>query len=178
LIGFEISLSLHFKNPTSTAILVYDSGRWPWLGGESFADSRVNTEHRIYVYSASGWPSSDRRGFLEIRRKLDHALPPADLIHTIQPGGSWDFERIVVGSIERKGSLDGSCKPWETIRRIDPLWLQVHYQMWPNSLEENPRSPKFGKRLRRKWKQSGELILDNLVSEPIAVTLPVKQGQP
>jgi hypothetical protein len=89
----------------------------------------------------------------------------------IDPGSSWDFKKTISLGIEKKGNFDTTSKPWETIRKIDPLWLQVRYLLWPTNLERDKANAKFGRQLQYRWKGKGQLIIENILSEPMAVSL-------
>lgn len=124
------------------------------------------------MFVSAAWPSSDRPAWEETRSKLDQKSPPRDLLRSIEPGAEWSFERSVVLGVQIIGSFDRTSKPWSVIKAADPLWLQLDFMLWPNNLEQNALKPKFGRSLKRRWKGQGDLVIDNIVSEPIPLRLP------
>jgi len=46
--------------------------------------------------------------------------------------------------------------------------------MWPNNLEKDMLHPTFGPLLRKKWSGVGYLLIEDLRTEPISISLPVK----
>jgi hypothetical protein len=166
---------MHFVNRSSTPVLLFVAKGYPLQGDYLLAGSKDDALHEKYLLINSAWPSSDRPAWEETRRKLDQAIPPEDLIRVIKPAESWDFDTEAVLSIEIKGSFDKTNKPWSTIREVDPLWLQVNFLMWPNNLEKNMPKPEFGRRLQQRWKDAGQLVLENITSQPIPMSLPANE---
>jgi hypothetical protein len=168
----DVLMTIHFKNHSSRPLLVFVSKDWPLQGGATLASSRENALSKKFVYVSGTWPSSDRPAWEQTRRKLDQNSPPVDLIRSIGPGAEWSFDKTVVLAVEINGSFDKTSKPWDVIKKADPLWLQLEFMAWPNNLEQNMLNPKFGKHLRRRWKEQGQLVIGNVVSEPIPLSLP------
>ncbi|HVN19735.1 MAG TPA: hypothetical protein VMU05_13205 [Dongiaceae bacterium] len=168
----DVSMTVHFKNHSSTPLLVFVRKDWPLQGGATLASSRENAISKKYVFVSGAWPSSDRPAWEETRRKLDQESPPTDLIRSIEPGAEWSFDKSVVLGVETAGSFDNTSKPWNVIKSADPLWLQLEFMMWPNNLEQNMLNPRFGRRLQKRWKGQGQLVIGNIVSEPIPLSLP------
>ena len=171
----RVTLGVHFLNRGSVPVLLFVGKGYPLQGNYLLAGSRDDALHQKYLLINSAWPSSDRPAWQETRGKLDQAIPPEDLIRVIKPAESWDFDTEAVLSIEIKGSFDKTSKPWDTIRAVNPLWLQVNFLMWPNNLEKNMLNPKFGRHLQQRWKDSGQLVLENITSQPISMSLPANE---
>ena len=168
----EVFLTLHFKNRSSRPLLVFVSKDWPCQGGQTLASSRADALSKKYLYVSGVWPSSDRQAWEETSRKLDQKSPPTNLIRQIGPGAEWSFDKTIVLDIEIKGSFDQTSKPWDVIKKADPLWLQLSFMLWPNNLEQDVLNPKLGRLLQQRWKDQGQLIIGNVISEPIAISLP------
>lgn len=63
---------------------------------------------------------------------------------------------------------------WDEVKNAKLLSLKLEYRVWPldlenNSAENEPRP--FGKKLRERWKTNGYLLLDDIVSEPVPISL-------
>lgn len=171
----ELSMIFHFNNSSSKPLLIYIDEDYPWKGSETLARSREDALLRQFVYKSEGylsyyWPYWDK-----IRSRLDQKTPPSDLIRKIGPGEEWSFNKKVYLSIEISGSFDKTRKLWKEIKKIDPLWLQVGFQIWPSVIEKNWRKPKFGLKLQKRWKKEGQLVIGHVLSAPIPFNLPVNQ---
>jgi len=93
----------------------------------------------------------------------------ARLAWTIAPGESLPYETNATLYIEKAGSFDKTSQSWDTIRQASPVWLQVTLETWAVNIEPrvDPKNLEFGKMLRRRWQQVGELQLEHLTSEPM-----------
>jgi hypothetical protein len=168
----NVLITVHFKNRGSSPLLVFVSKDWPLQGGQTLASSRDDALSKKFVYVSGTWPSSDWPAWEETHLNLDQKSPPKDLIRSIAPGTEWSFDKSVVLAIEINGSFDKTSKPWDVIKEAPSLWLQLEFMVWPNNLEQNMLNPKFGKRLQQRWKDHGQLVIRNIVSEPIPLSLP------
>ena len=93
-------------------------------------------------------------------------------IRVINPGESWDYEINVTLSFEKRlKPFNSGCKSWDIIKETDELWLQKTFSVWPFNIEKSFESREYGLSLRKKWQEKGYLVLDNLVSEPIPISL-------
>jgi hypothetical protein len=180
-IVFEFFLTFHFVNQSSKPILLFvkdgvpaQSFPYPLPIAQTLSGSQEEASAYRFLHVSSALPASDKPAWEDTGKRLDHATPPPDLIRIIEPGKSLDRATAVHIFIDKEGSLDKSSKPWDLIRKSDPLWLQISFQMWPNNLESDMRDPKFGRRLQKKWKGQGQLILQDHKSIPIPVSLPTK----
>ena len=172
-IVFEATLMLHFENRSSRPVLLFQDSPRPLIGDPILAGSREDAIQRIYLYKSIAWPGHDTSAaWQRLRSNLDQPLPPDEFIRIIGPGHSWDCETKISVGIQKAGSFSKTSKPWDVIRKHDPLWLQVGALTWPDNLEPKSGSTKFGNRLQRRWGKQGQLVLDYLVSEPMPLTLP------
>lgn len=178
-IVFDVNLELEIVNKGVKPIILLK--REPWLGAELLARSPEDAASNRYVYNSSHWPSVYRASGNEWERltqKLDQSSPPSELTLILYPQATWKYETSTILYIEKKGSFDKTSKPWDEIRQISPLWLQVVLEMWPINVEPrvDPENLEFGKKLRRRWQQDGELWLDKILSEPISINLNDAEG--
>lgn len=110
------------------------------------------------------------------------------LLFYILSGLSWQsgwvctaFDTTAVLHFEKLGSIktyepDGSyrqdSKPFAEIIKYQQLWLRVVYEIFPINVEPKVDGKyRFGKKLRNRWRQFGDLWLDNVPSEPIPINL-------
>jgi hypothetical protein len=172
-VDFEVIMTLHFKNESSSPVLVYAGEDYPWLGGITLASSKEESLAKKYIYSSGGYLSYYWEYWNKIRLKLERKIPPKDLIRIIDPGEEWSFDKKFFLEIYTKKETWQTNEPWDVIKKIDPLWLRIEFEMWPSVMERDPYDPWFGRSLQRKWKEKGHgyLVMDHLLSEPIAISL-------
>jgi len=184
-ISFKVPVDISFKNCSEDPIFIFQDqdpeGRgYPWGGGSTIYDSKESVEQNKSLCRWDAWPSNSRGSetWQEIRDVLDTTDPPNEYIRVIKPGESWDYEINVTLSFEKQqSSLNFYCKPWDTIKEADELWLQKRFMVWPFNIEQQYGSLEYGLLLQNKWKEKGHLILDNyaignlIVSEPIRINL-------
>lgn len=141
---------------------------------------------KILHYNTCALPSIQRTSaWQDVIKRLDSATPPASEIRVIKPGESFDFnDEWAFTFLKRKagnsndplwGLSSDHDVLWDEIKEARNLTLELAYRVWSSELE--PRSDiavdekPFGKRLRNKWKESGYLWLDDIVSEPVPIDL-------
>jgi hypothetical protein len=56
------------------------------------------------------------------------------------------------------------------IRRIHTIWLSIGIFTWPYNLERVEKS--LGRKIRKKWRKAGDLILEPLSAEPLCLGNP------
>lgn len=171
----------HFFNVKATLLLTFKNvGRKPvilyrhnlWLGGIRLSRTVEDARAYKFIHDSSAWPSNwGSQSQLKLRKALDQPSPPADLTLILQPGESWQYETDTSLSIDKKEGPTAHGRTWEEIRSASPIWLLVTFEMWPINAEPklNPDNPEFGLALRKRWESSGELWLDYLTSQPIAL---------
>jgi hypothetical protein len=176
-IGLKATLLLTFKNIGTKPIIMYRHDLW--LGGVFLSRSVEEARAYRFILDSSAWPSVWGRDSREkLHRALDQQDPPADLTLTLQPGESWQYEKVTHFGIDKKESPEAQGLPWNEIRSLSPVWLFVMFEMWPVNAEPrvDPDNPRFGLMLRKRWKTSGELWLDYLTSQPIRLDLKAIQN--
>jgi hypothetical protein len=162
---FDVSVRVHFHNRGPETILLFADDLYPWPGGICLASSKENLQAKKYMYSKGLWLSCDPEGWAGTWASLDQYLPPNNLIRTINPGSEWSCERKLVVCIEGGEEYDVNK------RIIDPLWLEIEFEIWPSNLREKLSCPTYDEELKDRWTKQGVLILDNLTSEPISLSL-------
>jgi hypothetical protein len=174
LVTFSAHIVLRISNSSVSSVLVLADE--PVIVGESLSQSREDALSCRYLYDTSYLPSVDKNPkWQNLRLQLDRTDPPEALVRTIPPGGTWKFEKDVAFAIGKTtGKFSNGNESLDEIRSHEPVWLQVYLLMWPNNLEQNMLDPKFGKRLRDRWKVKGHLIIDNLATEPVQIRLPTE----
>lgn len=89
---------------------------------------------------------------------------PQDLVSLDQLGS--------IKTYEPDGSYRQDSKPFAEIIKYQQLWLRVVYEIFPINVEPKVDGKyRFGKKLRNRWRQFGDLWLDNVPSEPIPINL-------
>jgi hypothetical protein len=169
-ISFKATLLLTFKNMGTKPIIIYRHDLW--LGGIFLSRSIDEARAYRFILDSSAWPSVRGRDSRDkLRKALDQQDPPANLTLTLQPGESWQYEKVAHFGIDKKEGPEAQGLPWNKIRSLSPVWLFVMFEMWPVNAEPevDPDNPRFGLMLRKRWKTSGELWLDYLTSQPIRV---------
>jgi hypothetical protein len=171
-VGFKVGLRLTFRNIGSNPIIIYRDSIW--LGAALIARSSDDASAAKYLHRSSAWPSVwGKSSRVKLRQKLDQPIPPQDITKILKPGESYEYETGTHLGFEKKERYDGTSKAWDEIKLASPVWIQVTLEMWPINAEPkvNPENPEFGKELRERWKDSGELWLDYLTSQPMKLDL-------
>jgi hypothetical protein len=162
----ELKLSLEIKNIGSKPALIFR--RKPVVIDRIiFATSSV-VESNKYLYRLQTIPSIARnQEWEQIQRRINKASPPPDLIRELVPNENWALEVTTWFYISKSANLDPDSKPWSSIRQASPVLLQLTLAMWSADIEPNVDrgALKFSKMLQRRWRELGNLQLENLVSE-------------
>ena len=169
-IGLKASLLLTFKNTGTKPIIIYRDNLW--LGGVWLSRTMENARAHKSIYDGSAWPSNwGRQSQTKLRKALDQPTPPPNFTLILQPGELWQYESAAYLDIYKKEGPETRGRPWDEIRSLSPVWLFVMFEMWPVNAEPklDPDNPEFGLTLRKRWENSGELWLDYLTSQPIAI---------
>jgi hypothetical protein len=165
----KATLILTFKNVGTKPLIIYRNDLW--LGGIHLSRTIEDARAYKFIYDSAMWPSNwGRESQYKLRKVLDQPRPPADVTLILQPGELWQYETVTHLGIDKKESPAAHGHTWDEIRNSSPVWLFVLFEMWPVNAEPrlDPDNPEFGLMLRDRWKDSGELWLDYLTSQPIA----------
>lgn len=167
-IVFNSKLDLEFINNSDKPIILLK--REFWLGAKTIARSSEEANTNKYLYSSGGWEAvSDAPKLAELSQQLNQPSPPSDLTQTLLPGESMSYQTNATLYIEKKGSFDKTSQSWDVIKQTSPVWLQVTFEIWSKNIGRRIE-PEFGKTLQKRWKQFGELQLNNITSEPMSLT--------
>lgn len=167
-VKIKLKLKLDFKNIGSKPALILKRG--PEMVERKFIATPADATEKEYLFLLQAYPSIDRSlQWEELRKRIDKSSPPSDVIRQLSPGEIWTLETTDWFYISKKTNLDPKSRPWGDILQASPVWLQVTFQMWAVNIEPrvDPNNLEFGKKLQRRWRQAGELQLENLTSEPM-----------
>jgi len=109
-----------------------------------------------------------------LRAALDQPGPPSEITQSINPGDSWGTTGDVVMRPPKKlGTYLVNREPvsLELLRKASPLWMWVTCDMWPLNVEGwDPKLRiRFGRKLQKRWRRFGLLLLAPIVSQPAEV---------
>lgn len=151
----------------------------PYLGICSEVSGVLPVEqHSKVLFSRCSLPSIEGTSdWQELKRKFDSKMPPSTVIGTVNARQSFEFRTSATIRFRKKRDLNSSFQDdpvWSEIKAANNLSLRLTYRIW--SLELEPRSADraqrpFGKKLQKRWEKYGYLLLEDIVSEPIALTL-------
>src|SRR6266404_2169031 len=174
-VSLVIKLKLELHNNGSKPV-IFLNDPVPTITGATLNKLASDPPHSALVSDYRG-PSVDTSSkWLTLRRSLDKAQPPSELVRILPPGESWWFEDSVgVGLPTEAGKSNYIPRraTWESIQELSPVWLHVNWEVWPSNVEpsKNPNKLSFGLALQRRWKNVGLLRLDGIYSEPIMLDL-------
>jgi len=122
--------------------------------------------------------------WIVLREALNQPSPPLDRVRILSPNESWKFEDsfiVYMPTTSSKNDFSDKRESWENVKKLSTVWLQATCQVWSLNLEppSNDRTEKtFGRKLQRRWKDVGLLLLDNIHSEPIMLDLKTATYKP
>lgn len=172
-VRLKLKVRLRFYNAGARPLILLD--REPWVGSESLSLTREDAYAGRFVHVGSHWPSLYRAPGNEwerLTRDLDQKQPPPALTRIIPPGGSWEWVDDYRWTMSKEMNNNGNTRGnWNELRGKSPLWLTLSFEMWPANVEPNVRGgggrDEFGNKLRRRWKEFGDLWLAHISSEPL-----------
>jgi hypothetical protein len=165
----KLKLELH-NNGSKPVIFLNDPA--PTITGATLNKVASDPPHSALV-SDYRRPSVDTSSkWLTLRRSLDKAQPPSELVRILPAGESWWFEGSVDVALPTEAGKSNYIPrraTWESMQELSPVWLHVSLEVWPLNVEpsKNPNKLSFGLSLQRRWKNVGQLRLDGIYSEPI-----------
>jgi len=165
-IGLKLRLNIVNEGNKSAILLKQDFA----IGAEMLARSFEEANAQKYLYKSTHWPSVSRAPrWTSWKQHLDTATPQQSLTIMLLPNESLPLEAETSLYIEKAGNFDGTDKPWDEIRHLSTIWLQVQVRTWPINLEPTRNSEKleFGEELQQRWQSFGDLQLKHITSEPI-----------
>jgi hypothetical protein len=161
------------------------SGAFLCINAKILGSVAAEKEEKILHYSNCALPSIQRTpAWQDIMNKLDNKIPPLDHVQIINRGEHFDFNADWKFIFLKKKALNSNDPLWGRGSDYDVIWdeikdarnlsLRLTYRTWSFELErgcDNPNKRKFGKKLQKRWKAYGNLWLDDITSEPIALRL-------
>jgi hypothetical protein len=167
-LGFRLHAHIHITNVSADPVFVLGSFGY---GAISLARTEAQASSCRFIYSEGLYPS--RSPYWEdLSNALDHETPPADVIRRIEPNRYWEFDRDIGFGITKYETNLQNKNALDEIRRDPHVWLKVEILTWPINVE-GMHFPGFGKSLQKKWKSQGHLIIENLETRPVELTLPL-----
>jgi hypothetical protein len=163
-----LDLSLEFFNAGSAPVIVMR----PWdaegfhHGASSLATTLENAQSHRYFFGGGGWLSTSIDDFhRRLADDLDQATPPERLTRTLTPGTSWHWQTSVRIAFEENNPRAYSVT-WEEMKtHSSPLWLRLHFEMWPFNVEHF--KPNLASKLQKRWRKFGYLWIGEKTSESV-----------
>jgi len=189
-ITFRIHALFHLTNISTDPVFVLSGSElnYPFCG-ISIAKTKAQALSCLYVIYDSDFSSFSgdiSPSVKNLYEKLDHEMPPADILRRIEPKAYWEFEKDGNFSISKFANskysrlLQGS-NSLDEIRRDPHVWVQVKLGTWNGTFDlidaqinRIPILTDFGRKLQERWRPAGHLVTNTLKSEPIELTLPLK----
>ncbi len=126
--------------------------------------SETFTEQDIIDTHFGGASDFYGKSWDELRISLDKSSPPDEKTFTLKPNQTWTFSTNI-GVVVRKKNLG----------ELQKVWVKFHYCSWSHNIEPKAKYRAtdlvFGKSLQKRWILFGNLVLEELVSEPIMFDL-------
>jgi hypothetical protein len=162
-ISFQMNVHIKIINVSADPVFVFNREQEGYIGS-LLARTEVQASSCHYLFDNRGYPYGINVPYWRaLREKLDQKTPSADILHKIEPNGLWEFDKQV--GIIRLPFVNGP----DDIRSDPHLWLQMELSTWPFYLDEG-KNP--GETLQKRWKDHGHLIIKDLMTEPVKITLP------
>ncbi|HYX52993.1 MAG TPA: hypothetical protein VE783_06050 [Candidatus Limnocylindrales bacterium] len=139
------------------------------------------------MWSAAHRPQIERgsadRKWEKLQAALEKAEPDDDNSIILSPGDSMGWNIVVQLNIAKVSETSVNAPggqpartTWQSVQKSCPCWLRFDASFWPMSLEpkSNGDDPAFGKKLAKRWRKKGLLVLGEKRSEPIPIQLPAR----
>jgi hypothetical protein len=168
----KLSFTLELTNTGSKPVLILR--REPVIVEEKIIAAPSDAEEDKYLFSLKTYPSiSKAPEWEQLRKRINKPSPPSDAILELAPNETLTLETDDWFFISKKRNIDPSSKPWDAIRQVSPVWLQVTLEMWAINIEPGVdlNNPELGKILQQRWRRFGKLQIDPLTSEPMLLDL-------
>jgi hypothetical protein len=181
-ISLNIKLKLEFFNNGKRPLILFNA-KSPILVGISLAKNESDfVAGKILAKDYYG-PSADFSAeWDKLRGLLNKSKPPANLVRILMPNQSFPLNESVSIALpinSRKNAFIPEREDWETIRAISVVWIRVSCEIWPLNIESPGHERTklvLGKSLQKRWHDSGLLLLNPIISEPIELDL--RKAQP
>lgn len=182
-VRFEVTYKL--TNVCEEAIILWDPAqsvtdsndggfhRFGRIVGKTFSTEADFAGSSILEESYGGPSNSYAKEWDILRERLDVARPPKELTITLLPNESLEFDSVVyLSAAENKGS---NVIDIQALRHRKSIWLKTLHEVWSFNIE--PRDPEratkltFAGKVKRNWTSYGNLLVDDLISQPIRLDL-------
>jgi hypothetical protein len=173
-LAYRMQAHISVANVSAGPVFIYrglasDKSPYPRQGPVNLARTKAQALSGRYFVSQYGGPALDNSLYWQsLRIKVNQKTPPADLFLRIEPKEIWEFDKEIAFGIDyysQKNELD-------EVRRDPHVWLQVEFVTWPMNLDSYPPCASR-QELQKRWRP-GYLIIENLKTEPVELTLPLK----
>lgn len=175
---FDLKIKMTLRNNSDQDIILLAAD--PLCEVLFAADTYENAVQERYIHEENMGPSDDSTNDIwkQRRKFLDSHLPPNEIMLILKKGESKDYlidlplffkkEYFVKRPREEEREI-----LWSEAEKIKTLYLRVVFHTWNANLEEGWYSAKskFGKKLQKKWTAIGNLYLDDIITDPIEVSL-------
>lgn len=151
---------------------------------ESLSNSATAEEP---IWSAAHRPPIERGSgdhkWEKMQAQMEKAEPDDDNSIVLGPGDSMGWNIVVQLNIPKvsETAVNAPGGPparatWATVQKSCPCWLRVDASFWPMNLEPKPNGddPAIGKKLARRWRKKGLLVLGDKRSEPMEIRFPAR----
>jgi|GEM_PF-6267669 len=181
LVVFIVKLQMTLKNTgMQDLIIMADVPLREWYYCFDSYENALQGKAIQEDYVGPGGNDSTNPIWIEYRKALDQRKPPVDKVRIVKPGESLHFTSEIPVMFRRYQLVKGTPRSmekkayWDEIKGISSLFIRVVYSMWDWNLEAEgpPLEKRFGRRVQKKWAETGHLYLDDIVSEPIEIRLP------
>jgi hypothetical protein len=116
-----------------------------------------------------------------LQSELEKGEPDDENSIILGPGDSMGWNIVLQLAIPKvnETSVNAAGGPpakatWDTIQKSCPCRLRFDASFWPSNLEPKPTAeePAFGKKLAKRWRKKGALVLGEKRSEPMEIRFP------
>ncbi|HEX2327999.1 MAG TPA: hypothetical protein VHN74_04705 [Candidatus Angelobacter sp.] len=123
------------------------------------------------------------RKWEKLQADLEKSEPDDENTIILGPGDSMGWNIVLQLNIAKvnETSVNAPGGPptratWETLKKSCPCKLRFDVEFWPMNLEPKPNAeePAVGKKLAKRWRKKGLLVLGTRRSEPIDIQFPAK----
>jgi hypothetical protein len=161
---YNLTLRLEFTNSGKQSRIVLlgtygEENQW-WVQNVWLSRSREEALTGKSFSSRSLFPANSRdlKKWMRLRKELQSSAPPPSLTAIIKPNQTYT-QYLKTFIVLRDNDNPSS---------MSTIWLQLALELWPSSLEPSHRDENaFSNELRKRWRRSGELWQEPILSAPI-----------
>jgi hypothetical protein len=175
-VSYIVKLTLTNRNELPILLLNSDSSLL-CISRDIYGISSNDLKERK-LFSFATLPSSEKgaKKWEVIKTNLSSEKPPPNLIQKLRLNESISFEEKEWFYISKEKDVynENQNVLWDEIKDAKFLSLKLEFRVWSLNLERHSGEKEvrpFGKELRERWRKYGYLLLDDIISEPIALDL-------